>query len=330
MLVRILQPSKRYSAVEKKKKRKYNSTNSSPKLSSRPLPPQEIKPKRIKRNSLSRDFAYDDAAAHNVPIIEEIKLRNSPYLNHLLSLHNPHFYILKCRERLNSGEYEDAYIFTFHSNGLIYTFFENVNPGKATLIFYALVGKDSDGRDYNATIMSIRKYMMSKKINKRQALIYSCYEMIGPFFYNFTRLSHCDFSKWPQLIANTVFISRGNNTNGVKIASAKERDFIRDARYNPFSLVGDFDSFFAGRSVFLSSRIPESMTKNLIRNLHRVNAKIVSDLNSKFNIVIYHTQEDYKNPYATQSKELIALRNKILKSREVIRAVAANRTRLPQ
>lgn len=288
------------------------------------------KPKTYTRNSFSRDIVFDDAEERNAPIIAEIKQRNSPYLNHLLTLHNPNFYIVKSRERLNNGEFEDAYIFTYHSNGLIFTFFENVNPGKATLIFSTTVGKNSDGRDYNGTLMSIRQYMGSAKINKRQALIYSCRDMIGSFFYDYHRISHCDISNWPMLIRNAIFIEKGNNNVGIKTIKVERNTFRRSDSYNPFSFVGDFNSFFAGRTVFLSSLIPTKLHNDLFFCLQRVRAKVTREVKDNFSIAIVFKEDDYTKAADSNSYELFSLREKILSSTEQIRIVCANRTRLPR
>lgn len=73
----------------------------------------------------------------------QIHKYDSPYLSFLFTQQHPFFLISDATERTNTKELETAFIFTFlhllNNQPFIDIVFENINIGKATLIFSILV-----------------------------------------------------------------------------------------------------------------------------------------------------------------------------------------------
>lgn len=133
-------------------------------------------------------------------------------INILFNHQHPFFLISNAKECTNTGELETAFIFTFlhrfNNQLLIDIVFENVNFGKATLIFSSHFHANIR-HSYLSIINYIKKYFISSDFNKRLKLIKtgSITNNKPQFSLYLSRVAHDDFYHWGELVEKKVHLS---------------------------------------------------------------------------------------------------------------------------
>ncbi|WP_300877657.1 hypothetical protein [uncultured Duncaniella sp.] len=160
----------------------------------------------VKKIKSKFKYAEVNALAKNKELFNTlISHYENPCLDFLFNHQHPFFLISLARERTNTKELEPAFIFTFLHKRLnqpiIDIVFENINPGKATLIF-SVHFHANIRNSYLLILQKIKNYFSSFDFNKRQKLIEAggILNESPQFSLSLSRVAHDDFYHWAELI----------------------------------------------------------------------------------------------------------------------------------
>lgn len=268
----------------------------SPKIpkTSPPAPP-DLNPAEAR--SYKKEFVFDDVDEVNAPIIKKIQALKSPYLDYLLKIHHPDFYIIHCPERTSNNVLEDSFIFTLYV-GLFYVLIlENVNPGRATLLMYNKIDDVSDGRIYNEHIAKLKSFFKGHSKNKRSGLLEGLYNPSTLYLFKYYRIFHPSFNEWkadlsrlkiepgirlPRLQRSPTFRSNYNLNNSL-VKQEQDSNTLDLDNLNGNEILNKIN----GKTIYIMSSRQLSRWKVLLRKLEtEFNLTYVFSVTDEFQGVI--------------------------------------------